>query len=795
MLVDYEEILRHLLLLHRPGERIEIRYRYRKKDGTEPSWGRQFQTHEEAAEYAAEVSKKSNTIATWTSLNRINPEAKIEKLMCNEHIIRRVHILLDFDVIRPDDTNSTQEELNAAIAVATKAAWYLHDMGVPGFIFLLSGNGAQLVAVIDEPPEGNLVERILEGMSNLFTSDKVKVDCSVCNPGRVTKLAGTAARKGPHSDERPHRMAKIVKVLGELTPTPTTVLESLAVPEEEMRKQEVDPFLAAMTQVKFDLAAWLTANDVPFTHKTKEDGTDVYEVACPWKPHARTTGGAVLFQDPEGSINFFCHHEGCKGRTWKDYRRKIDPHYRERGRLPTKKTVKDAEYQTRRFLETLPPAYLYRGEIWLYINGIWQQPDIEDMRNLICKSLMRVFGQYADWLRQRKSKAIVPSVTESFITNVLRCLKSILPEIPRQWEMPYWIDGSPAKVLVVENGILDLKTYKLSKHTPKLFARFKLPYPYDEKATCPKFEAVLKDIFDDPDEILLLQEQFGATIIGGNQRRVIWLWQGATHGGKGVLTRILCFLLGLGNCVFIRAASFGGQFALWNARGKLLIVVPDVNGKRALPGAFLEAAKIISGGDQVDIDGKHKDGVQEILPAKILIVTNDILKMEDDSAAVFNRFKCLKFIHHFFPAGHKLHEEGRNQNENLENELADELPGIFNWALEGLRRVDQKGFTAPNASVALQETLEAEGAPIQTYAFERLVKDATKSVLVNEVYKDYCDWCADQNIEEPFKPGHFGTALKAALPTVAHRRDPGGDRKYRYYGIRRKTETELATSA
>ena len=33
MLVDFDEILRHLMLLHRPGERIEIRYRYRKKDG------------------------------------------------------------------------------------------------------------------------------------------------------------------------------------------------------------------------------------------------------------------------------------------------------------------------------------------------------------------------------------------------------------------------------------------------------------------------------------------------------------------------------------------------------------------------------------------------------------------------------------------------------------------------------------------------------------------------------------------------------------------------------------------
>jgi putative DNA primase/helicase len=794
MLVDYEQILRHLLLLHQPGETIEVRYRYRKEDGAEPSWGKRFQSHEEAAKYAAKVSKRSNTIAVWTNLNRINPEAKIEKLVKDEHIIRRVHILMDFDPIRPDDSNSTEEELKAAIAVAIKAAWYLHDKGVPGFIFLISGNGAQLVAVIDEPPEGNIVERVLKGLNNQFKTDRVKVDCRVTNAGRVTKLAGTAARKGPHSDERPHRMAKIVKVLGELIPTSTEILESLALPESELQqKHQASDALPILD--KFDLQTWLSANDVPFTHKTKEDGTDVYEVPCPWKPHSRTTGGAVVFQDPEGSIQFFCHHDSCEGRTWKDYRRKIDPHFRERGRLPTKKTVKDAEYQARRFLETLPPAYLYRSEVWLYINGIWQQPDIEDLRNMVCKSLMRVFGQYADWLRHRKSKAVVPSVTESFITNVLRCLKSILPEIPRQWEMPCWIDGKEAKVLVIENGVLDLNTYQLSKHTPKLFARFKLPYRFDKDAKCPKFEAALKLIFDDVAEILLLQEQYGATLVGGNQRRAVWLWQGATHGGKGILTKTLCSLLGKENYVSIRAASFGGQFALWNARGKLLIVVPDINGKRPLPGAFVEATKIISGGDSIDIDGKNKQGVHESLPAKILLVTNDILRMDDDSAALFNRFKCLKYVHHFFPVGHRLHEPSRPQNEKLEAELADELPGILNWALEGLRRVDANGFTAPKASVALQETLEAEGSPILTYALERLVKDATESEFVGEVYKDYCGWCAEQNIEEPFKPGHFGTALKAAVPTIVHRRDPGGDRKYRYYGIRRKTETELATSA
>ena len=135
-----------------------------------------------------------------------------------------------------------------------------------------------------------------------------------------------------------------------------------------------------------------------------------------------------------GAITASCHHDSCLKRNWKDFRAKIDPHYRVRGRLPTAKTVRDAEYQARRFLETCPPAYLYRGAVWFYNEGIWKQVDKEDTRNLVCRSLMRVYGEYANWLREnRKQGSKVPSVAEGTISNVLRCLKSILPHIRRDW--------------------------------------------------------------------------------------------------------------------------------------------------------------------------------------------------------------------------------------------------------------------------------------------------------------------------------------------------------------------------
>jgi hypothetical protein len=296
-----------------------------------------------------------------------------------------------------------------------------------------------------------------------------------------------------------------------------------------------------------------------------------------------------------------------------DFRRAIDPHHREKQRPPTPTIVKDTEYLARCHLEATPPAYLYRGEVWFYDRGIWRRQEVDDLKIAIRRTLMRVFGEHGAYLRQIKSDKAPPSVTEGTVQNVLRVIRSLLPQVPAEYDMPCWIDGRPANVPVTANGIVDLDTLRLRPHTKRLFSQFRLPYDYDPSATCPKWDSALKSIFDDPDEIQLAQEVFGATLVGGNDHRAIWLFQGATHGGKGLLTHVLSSLVGRENCTSIRAGRFAGQFALWNARGKMLIVVPDINGKKPLPVAFVEAAKIISGGDEIDIDGKNTRAVTEVI--------------------------------------------------------------------------------------------------------------------------------------------------------------------------------------
>ena len=162
-------------------------------------------------------------------------------------------------------------------------------------------------------------------------------------------------------------------------------------------------------------------------------------------------------------------------------------------------------------------------------------------------------------------------------------------------------------LLVVENGILNLADLTLTPHTPQLFSVVKLPYQFDATALCPAWLQFVNSVWDDPDEIALAQEIAGYALEAENWLQVLFLLQGAMRGGKGVLLRMLCQMVGEGNTCSISARNFCKDFALWGARGKAIITVPDISApKHGLPPELVEILKAITGNDALDVNGKRR---------------------------------------------------------------------------------------------------------------------------------------------------------------------------------------------
>jgi hypothetical protein len=56
------------------------------------------------------------------------------------------------------------------------------------------------------------MERLLKRLDARFSDSRVKIDTTVSNAARITKLYGTVARKGADTPDRPHRLSRIMEV-------------------------------------------------------------------------------------------------------------------------------------------------------------------------------------------------------------------------------------------------------------------------------------------------------------------------------------------------------------------------------------------------------------------------------------------------------------------------------------------------------------------------------------------------------------------------------------------------------
>jgi putative DNA primase/helicase len=144
-------------------------------------------------------------------------------------------------------------------------------------------------------------------------------------------------------------------------------------------------------------------------------------------------------------------------------------------------------------------------------------------------------------------------------------------------------------------------------------------------------------------------------------------------------------MIGAKNCCNLQLEDFDSETKISKLFGKMANIVYESNsmGKSALESANLKAA---TGGGTDTLGGRflYKDGFEFISYGKHFFGMNDFPAIIDRTLAVFARIYLVRFDRIF---------EGREQKKDLANEIIkDELPGIFNWAFAGLKRLRERGY-------------------------------------------------------------------------------------------------------
>lgn len=232
-------------------------------------------------------------------------------------------LLIDLDPRRKTGISSTRDELIAAWNKGQQIAKYMTELGFPDPVMACSGNGIHLLYGIylkNNEDNKQLVERCLKALAFMFNDDQVEVDTSVFNPARISKLYGTLAQKGRNTQERPHRMSRIISTPNTIDYAKPELLEQLAAElPETINKRPVHD------ERGFDVETWLEQNGIRVDSvKEWKDATKYVLAECPFDSNHKAPDSAVIKMQ-NGALAFKCLHNSCRGRDWHELRLKFEP--------------------------------------------------------------------------------------------------------------------------------------------------------------------------------------------------------------------------------------------------------------------------------------------------------------------------------------------------------------------------------------------------------------------------------------------------------------------------------------
>lgn len=348
---------------------------------------------------------------------------------------------------------------------------------------------------------------------------------------------------------------------------------------------------------------------------------------------------------------------------------------------------------------------------------------------------------------------------------------------------PCWLDSRTnplaSNIISVENGLLDIISRDLIDSTPDFFTRTALPLAYDPAAPAPDlWLQFLLEVFGGEQALVdLLQEIFGYIIAADtSQQAVFFLW-GRPRSGKGTIMRVLTELVGKPNCHNPSVHTLAGRFGLEGCVAKSLIKITDMNcdDKIALSMA-VSRINAISGEDDVTVERKNKKDWDGRLPGRFLMAANRLPNFGGGSIALATRLIILPFMVSFV---------GR-EDRALTDKLLVELPGILNWALDGLARLRERGrFDEPEASLQAKTRMLYQSDPVRGFIEERCTVEPSAEIekrIFYLLYQEFCQANGTHAVPLPTLTERLSEIYPTITATKRRRRD--GSRPPIFAGVR-----------
>jgi len=278
------------------------------------------------------------------------------------------------------------------------------------------------------------------------------------------------------------------------------------------------------------------------------------------------------------------------------------------------------------------------------------------------------------------------------------------------------------------------------------------PVRYEPGATCPKWLAFLDRIFASDHSLSdFIQRAVGYSLTGLTVEQVFFIMYGTGANGKTVFLSILTALF--------------GEYAQWTEFSTFLMRDKDSirNDLAALKGARLVSAaessqgrrldetviKQVTGGDAIRARFLHKEFFEYSPEFTVWLATNHKPEVRGNDHALWRRIRLLPFT---------VTISNDEQDRGLTRKLLEELPGILNWALDGLASWRDSGLGYPDVVREATELYRDDMDFLRDFLSEVTIVEPQAYTLHRDLFLAYKQW-SDDNSERPVGAKRFTQLL------------------------------------
>lgn len=305
----------------------------------------------------------------------------------------------------------------------------------------------------------------------------------------------------------------------------------------------------------------------------------------------------------------------------------------------------------------------------------------------------------------------------------------------------------------------------------------------------PMFDAFLHETFasenvgEEAQQIALVQQVAGAIMLGlmPQFQKAVLFYEPFGRAGKGTLERFLRNLVPPEYVTAISPFKWAQDYHVATLAGARFNVVGELPDGEAIPGSSF---KTVIGGDL--ITGRHPTHrpITFTNEAAHLFMSNHLITTKDQGEAFYSRWLIVGFPNSRLRSGLPL-DPGL-----ADRIIANEMPGIAYWALEGARRLLADGaFSKSTTHDRLMAQWRRSTSSLDEFIYERCALGADLTSRRSDLYVAYTKWCSESG-RKPFAKGRVKDLLEHNVGMGVRLVELNGHETFRGLSVKPETESK-----